>query len=398
MKAQQGKVPGKVTPDAKRRRARRLITPEYVSLFTKWGYDIRVNECCDDLEVNGRVIDDLIKDTILSKVTDYGTENNISTSVGNAGRALSVMGLQNSYHPIKDYLSALAWDGSNHIETLCSYFKDKDGVFYRWFRHWVIGAVAKVHGDHQNPMFVLDGPQDIGKSEFAKWLGSPLPMYFNASSIQPENKDHRLRLLRTWIWEVEELGTTTRKADTEALKAFITLQHVRERKPYGKFEIIKPALSSFLGTINNQSGFLVDRSGNRRFLACTLESIDWAYSKEVDVNQVWAEAMAAYLRGKDYWGFEQVDRELRDKLNEKYKTVSPIEDYLDGYLEYTHNPLDWVLATQIYNHLGICGIKPAVAVTMTIGAYLKSKGAGIDKKRMMVMGKRQQVFTGVKAP
>ena len=85
----------------------------------------------------------------------------------------------------------------------------------------MLGTVGKVINHDQNFMLVLDGRQDIGKSSLVRWL-CPLPDYFIEGAIVPDDKDSTLRLIRHWIWEVGELQSTTRKADREALKNFIT--------------------------------------------------------------------------------------------------------------------------------------------------------------------------------
>jgi hypothetical protein len=62
-------------------------------------------------------------------------------------------------------------------------------------------------------------------------------------------------------------------------------------------QLVAPDLASFIGTLNNEAGFLLDRTGNRRFLVCTLTAIDWGYGERVDVHQVWAQAAHLYHSG-----------------------------------------------------------------------------------------------------
>ena len=71
------------------------------------------------------------------------------------------------------------------------------------------------------------------------------------------------------------------------------------RRPYGRFDIEKPALASFIGTVNPDGvGFLTDTTGNRRFRPVFLQSIDRRYSTACNVSQIWAEAVAAYRNGE----------------------------------------------------------------------------------------------------
>jgi predicted P-loop ATPase len=176
----------------------------------------------------------------------------------------------NRYHPIKDYLSSLAWDGQPHIKNLSEHFSDEYSMFPVWLRKWLIGSCAKVfmtpREPVQVPMLVLDGEQNLGKSQFTKYLCKPVYEYYYEGAINPDEKDCLIRVASKWIWEVSELGATTRKADQEALKAFLTYETVRVRRPYGKHDIEKTALATFIGTVNNYSGLFSDPTGSRRYL------------------------------------------------------------------------------------------------------------------------------------
>jgi len=211
---------------------------------------------------------------------------------------------------VKDYLESLEYDGGKHVDLLLTYFTDKDNVFVFLLRRYLVGAVARVYEQTQNAMLVLDGEQDLGKSAFARWLTSGLehPGHFIESNIDTENKDHTIRLATTWIWEVGELGSTTSRADRSKLKAFLTRETICERKSYGRLPISKPAITSFIGTINNDIGFLNDPTGNRRYNPTTLTSINWDYSKNIDVNQVWAEAVDLYKNGEP-WRLKDTEKQ-----------------------------------------------------------------------------------------
>ena len=263
-------------------------TKDYIKALKKLGYTFRMRELDNRIELNGNPIEDHIENEIVNSMVDHGFQVQMTI------RVISEVAGKNKYHPIKNYLDSLTHDGGNYIEELASYFSDVYGMFPVWLRKWLIGAVAKVYEAAQNPMLVLDGPQGIGKSEFVRWLASPLTEYYIESPINTNDKDCYIRLISNWIWEVSELGTTTRKSDYEALKAFLTTRKVTVRKPYGKGDIERPALASFIGTINNSSGIFSDPTGSRRFLTSRIPTIVWDYSKDLEPDQIWAEAMAAY--------------------------------------------------------------------------------------------------------
>jgi predicted P-loop ATPase len=390
--------PQQETGQRGRPRKYKLVTDDYIALYQKWGYKVHLNLCQDDVEVNGEYLGDIQLDTIFSKVRDYGTNTKTSVNVQHAKESLSVLAARHSYHPIKDYLDALTWDGKENILALSNYLIGVDDKAQRhvmqWLYHWCVAAVAKIYEGYQSPMLVLDAPQDAGKDYFARWL-CPLPEYFIESPIVPDSKDHRLRLVQTFVWDVAELGSTTRRADVEALKAFITLGKVRERKPYGKREIIKPALASFIGTINNDAGFLVDRTGNRRFLVCALKAFDWSYTQHVDVHQIWAQAVHVYKSGDGDWKLDTAAKAERDEINEGYMIDTPTEVRLEALYEFTDDPTDIVLLNTILNDLGIYNVKETTGVTMAIAGTLKKWGAVKDRREKK--GVKERFYRKIRA-
>lgn len=250
-----------------------------------------------------------------------------------------VMAAKNSYHPIKDYLESLVWDGQDHIGKLSTYVKDEhepityaDGsqrtVIHVFLEKFLLGAIAKMYIDiAQNPMLVLFGKQGDGKSTFAQWL-CPNKDWLIESDLQPENDNH-IRLLREkFIWEVGELGSTIRKADKEALKSVITRQEITMRNPYDKLPTKKQAVTSFIGTINpGEDGFLNDASGHRRFNVVEISSIDWNYSKDIDINQVWAQAFTLFKQGVPY-NLTKDEDTARKSINDNHEMEDPVKNAL----------------------------------------------------------------------
>lgn len=195
-------------------------------------------------------------------------------------------------------------------------------VFYLWLRRWLIGAVGKALDARQGQMLVLDSHQSAGKSFFVRWLGSVLPDYFCEAPLNPDDKDTWIRLMSTFLWELSEVGRITRFSNRDALKHLLTVRTVTVRKPYGRYDTVKPALASLIGTINNEAGFLTDPTGNRRFLVCRLTAIDWAYAQKIDPHQVWAEAVALYQAGEPCLPTAD-ETQLQNAINQEYLVQMP---------------------------------------------------------------------------
>ncbi len=312
--------------------ARMPLAPEegirpshYIQAAEAAGWQFRMNETTWDVEINGLSLSSPIWDVLMTNFREHGYKNETV-----ARQAVTTVAMQpgNRYHPVRDYLNGLTWDGEDHMGKLASYFTDKHGMFPRWFRYWMIGAVARAFEKHgtQNRTLILDGAQNLGKSFFVRWLASPLPALYVDSAIDPSNKDYHIRAMGNWIWEVAELGATVRRSDREALKSFLTMERTTVRKPYARQDMQGVVLmASFIGTINNEAGFLEDPTGLRRFMVCTLESINWSYSKDVDINQLWGQAKALYDAGEP-WKLTSEDYVLSEKISAEYETEDVLEN------------------------------------------------------------------------
>lgn len=326
---------------------------DYLRDLAKCGYSFRFNLATDRIEVNGMTLTDVTAAEIRTRMRDLRHKQMSAIE-----DAYTTEAWVNRYHPIRDYLSALQWDGQPHIARLGDYICDQRGVFVPFLRRWMIGAVGKAFESAQNVMLVLDGPQDIGKSYFCYWLCPPtLQAYAIEGAIATDDKDSWLRLASSWLWEVSELGATTRKADREALKDFISRRDVTIRRPYARYDESRPALASLIGTINEEgSGFLNDPTGSRRFAVVNLTAIDRRYTNAFDVDQLWAEAFVAYQAGEP-WQFTDDERATQTQINDEYEVGSPLEGLLLKYYDIDPASPVWTSSTDIIQELELFGLK-----------------------------------------
>jgi hypothetical protein len=375
----------------------------YEKALTAFGYGFSVNDMNDMIYINGNRMSDLLMAKIMTDLREHEYK---SREV--AMDAISSMALEHKFHPIKDYLNSLNWEGYysgstwtgvDHIGNLCDYIHDKDGVFPHFIRKFLIGAVGRVLGSRpgqQHPMLVLDGPQGIGKSRLVWWLGSPLPAFYIQNAINTSDKDFLISLCSKWIWEVEELGATLRRSDIESLKAFLSKETINVRKPYGHDEIVKPATASFIGTINSSGGFLADPTGNRRFRVCTLTSIDWDYDKFIDVNQVWAQAVALF-KGGETWELPREVEEQMKEINSRYEVDDPIQfDIVDNFNVKPEDHGRVTATAQIIHELRIKGLIVGGSdqqIAVRIANVLQKLGC--EKANIRVNGHSTRVWRGV---
>lgn len=326
------------------------VTPsdraEYV-LTEHFGYKFSRDTLRDRIFVNGEPIDDYKRSEIYLQMSDIGykSENRVKHLIQRIAN-------RNGYNPICDYLNGLESVNEGHIEALAAHFTTDDDEWFRLiFRKFLIGAVTRAFQEVQPPMLVLSGGQGAGKSYFARWLCSGIPDNFHDGIILPKDKDHIYRLSHTFIWEVAELGATTKKGDKEDLKLFLTCTSVSDlRRSYHPDPEDKRIYTSFIGTVNNFTGFLDDPTGSRRFNITEVKEIDHGYSQNIDVNTVWAEAYAAYKAGET-WRLTPDEEEKRNAINNNYEMYSLTGELVKEKTVYTGNKSDWIPSAKIVRYV-----------------------------------------------
>jgi putative DNA primase/helicase len=337
--------------------------------LAKWGYAFWLNEMDDSVWNFDRRWSDSDNATLRMVARDAGyAESRLLSALDDATLAIAA---QNRKHPLREYLDSLAWDGRDHIASLSAHFTDRhdpivyaDGstktVFQAFLTRWLIGSVAKVFGDtnaaRSNFVLVLATGQNAGKSHFARWL-CPLDAFFDEKRVDPDSKDHSLARARTWVWELGELGSVTRRADVEALKAFLTATTVVERKPYGHYDTVKPAIASYIGTVNpDGAGFLVDTTGNRRFAVIELESIDWSYDGKIDVGQVWAQAMAMWQQNPRAYRLTVEEQTIQQQNADEHLEADILADMIVRLFDVDPNRGEWrITSSQLLDTLRTLG-------------------------------------------
>jgi predicted P-loop ATPase len=366
-------------------------TEDYLKALNACGATLKINQMTDEVMFCGERLTQSREATIINNLLDFGfnSRQRILDCIQEAA-------LKDSYHPLYDFFDSLVWDKQNRLEEFlsCIHFRGDTDWGKAVFKKWLLGSVAKIYQQAQLYMLVLDGRQGCGKSYLARWL-CPLKEYFLEGPINPGDKDTDMQAISKWIWEVSELQSTTRRADREALKAHITRQAVTIRAPYGKYAMTKNVTASYLGTINQDAGFLEDDSGNRRFVIVAIDKIDWNYT-DIDIKQLWAQIVAVYKSGKE-WELTTEEEAQRDNTNKFYDAPHPvIELFLKNYDIVPDDTTVFTPTIDIITNLeskeiGLTGNQRANMIRLT--AWLKTKG--IEGTRVRTGGAAQRGFYGV---
>ena len=314
---------------------------DYMNQLYALGYTFRLNNVTNRIEVNGKEISDSVLSRINLDMIDTGFKSRQMIQ-----DCITVLAKQNEYHPVKEYFHNLTWDHEPRIDLFVTLLNPTNPDLAKvLFKKWMIGAIAKVEDQGQNTMLVLDGNQGVGKSYLAKWL-CPLPEYHKEGSIRPDDKASQMAACSKFIWEVGELGKTIRSSDHEALKDFLTTRDFSILEPYAHYITTRPAMASFIGTINDQGGFLKDPTGNRRFWIIEIGAIDHSYSDLYSVHDLWAEAYAYYKAGETNTLTDHEYKAVLD-IQEEYKTPNITAEAILNFFDIDPNRNDWV--TSVYD-------------------------------------------------
>lgn len=200
------------------------------------------------------------------------------------------------YHPVKEYLNSLKWDGKNRLDTwLIKACEAEDNVYVRQIgRKWLTAAVTRIYspGTKFDSVLVLEGKENIGKSTLLRTLGDP--WFTDSVSLLQKEADIVAKMIGNWIIELAEMHGI-RKQESEFIKGFISCQIDEQRLAFRRDPKKYPRQSVFAGTSNNMA-YLLDPEGNRRFWPVNCNKINIQWVKE-NRDQLFAEAKNIYDKG-----------------------------------------------------------------------------------------------------
>lgn len=259
--------------------------------------------------------------------------------------ALTAVLTRHSYHPIRDYLNGLTWDGVPRLDRIIiDYMGAEDSELNRAMsRKHFVAAVARVFnpGCKYDYCLIMSGAEGIGKSTLLRVMGGK---WFNDSITTLEGKEGMEQLRRAWVVELGELSSIKR-SDVEQVKAHLSKQVDIYRAAYARRVLEHPRQCVFCGT-TNEALFLKGDTGNRRFwvipvVAELCKYRDRSEAIRRDRDQLWAEAVHYYKQGEPLYLSEELEAQAKQRQQDfNDDNDDPIVAMLDKYLN-TLLPVNW---------------------------------------------------------
>jgi predicted P-loop ATPase len=224
-------------------------------------------------------------------------------------QAVVVVAHEHRFHPVRDYLEGLRWDGVPRLARwLTTYLGVRETDYSRAVGAFMLrAAVARIFkpGCKVDTMLVLQGEQGAFKSTAIKTLCGA--QWFTDELSDFGSKDAAMQLRGAWFIEAAELSGMMR-AELERVKAFFSRAVERYRATYGRHVEDQPRQCVFFGTTNADT-YLKDETGNRRFwpvLCGVVGGID-IEGLARDRDQLWAEAVRDIQAGERWHLDKQQD-------------------------------------------------------------------------------------------
>lgn len=285
-------------------------------------YDVMLKKRSIKMNNVGVNDDDLGETAMHAEISSLIALNNMKASCIDLLPALFA---KNQRNPILEWITSKKWNKKDYIgQLLNSLSVAEEDIRYRnrAVVTWLIQCVAAADSARSTPrkdakpkyelVFILQGNQGVRKTS---WFQALLPRDMSAYikdgvHLDPDKVDSKKKATSAWICELGEIGSTFRKSDIEQLKAFLSNTHDEMRLPYDRVESNFKRRTSFCGSVN-QSEFLVDSTGSRRFLPLSILSCNHEHG--IDLQQMWAQVWELYTSGTQWWCDDELEKMLESR-------------------------------------------------------------------------------------
>lgn len=236
---------------------------------------------------------------------------------------------QSVCNPILESIHAANWNGTDKLSELYTlmHISEGDTLSRVLLKKWLMQCYCALHNNINNPfpveyVLVLVGKQGFGKTMLFEKLALNRRYFGEGKCFDPRDKDTKIQATSKWITELGEIGSTMKK-DMDLVKAFISDRVDEYRVPYGKTPVQYVRRTSLCGSTNDMQ-FLIDETGNRRFLTVKLPDNEYIDAnskefKEFDTLQLWRQIKhfvdEEIKSGAEYSSAFRLTREEQEQLD-----------------------------------------------------------------------------------
>lgn len=290
------------------------------------GNTIRWNELAQRAEWSGRPIEDsdIIDIRLILEKSGFEPEKS------DVLPAVLRHAKDNAFHPVRDYLRSLKWDGTKRLDFWLHSCLGAPKTAYTAAvgRKTMIAAVARAFrpGCKVDTVLVLEGDQGLLKSTaIAVLFGEE----YTAESVNLFDQHNKMvmAMMGAWCVELAEFIAIA-KRDQNTVKGMLSMRSDRVVLPYAKMASDHPRQCIFFGTINpGEGGYLTDATGNRRYwpVQVTKADVELIATRR---DQLWAEAYRAFLTDEQWWLSPEEEVLAQAQVSQREK-----EDVWDELLE-----------------------------------------------------------------
>ena len=219
--------------------------------------------------------------------------------------AIQYAAQKNQYCPIRRYLDHCSAHAKPHADWARIgevFLGNKHNIATLAMQRMMIGAVARAYnpGCSMSWLPILVGAQGVGKSMFARNLVPPA-LFSEVTTPLDTLMKEQYRLHVAWLLELPEIDNYFNIRNIENFKNLITTRADEVRRPYASLPERLFRRFVLIGT-TNRNQFLVDSTGNRRFVPLEIGGgfqIPWKQLVD-ERDSMWAAAVAAYRNGDSY--------------------------------------------------------------------------------------------------
>lgn len=338
-----------------------------VKEFLKENYDIRVNEFNPSKSIIRPKTKQYDNPVTFDDISLHLLEDGISVSDTILRKILRSQNQMPTYNPIAEYFEGLKgkYKGVSHIDLLMSHLRMREFSgkkhsyyqerMYRLMKKWFVATVACALEIHPNDVALglVHAEEGIGKSYFFHFI-IPEPL---RTLVADPKEDGKFNLEESFALNFliyfDELHGIHRR-NTDEFKKVMSAREIDVYLPREPYPIRRKRIGSACFSSNKtpeKGGFLTSAMGYRRWLVLELESINQDYSKKVDVDQLWAEALLLIDQDYDY-RWSQTEWEEFKEHNSIYLEETTSMKYIKMHFDFPVNgDGQWLQPKEILNLL-----------------------------------------------